>query len=56
MLRKLTALAAAAALGGGAALGVAACGEKRGSVQFQDETGGTGTGTTGTVETEKTTP
>jgi hypothetical protein len=50
----------AAALGGGAAVGVAACGEKRGDVQIEGDTGTgtntTGTSTTGTAETsEKTT-
>jgi hypothetical protein len=44
---------AALALGGGASLGVAACGEKRGSVQFQGDNGTetAGTGTSGTAET-----
>lgn len=44
MLRKLTATLAALALGAGAAFGVAACGEDRGSVEVE---GGTGTGKTG---------
>ena len=53
MLRKTTTLAVAAALGTGAAAGVAACGEDRnGDVTFE---GGTGTtGTTGTTPTEAT--
>ena len=50
-------IAIAAALGGGTALGMAACGEDRsGDVQFEGETGtgttgtgATGTGTTGTT-------
>jgi hypothetical protein len=47
MLRKTVTVALAAALGGGAAVGVAACGEDRsGDVQFE---GGTGTETTGTA-------
>ena len=46
MLRRLTATLAALALGAGAAFGVAACGEDRGSVEV--EGGGTGkTGATG---------
>jgi hypothetical protein len=47
MLRKTATVAVAAALGGGAAIGIAACGEDReGDVQFE---GGTGTETTGTA-------
>jgi hypothetical protein len=47
MFRKTATLAIAAALGGGGAVGVAACGEDRdGDVQFE---GGTGTETTGTA-------
>jgi hypothetical protein len=49
-------LTAAAAIGLGSALGVAACGEDReGDVQFEDGTGTAGTATagTGTVETEE---
>jgi hypothetical protein len=47
MLRKTATLAIAAAIGGGAAIGIAACGEDReGDVQFE---GGTGTETTGTA-------
>jgi hypothetical protein len=47
MLRKTATVAIAAALGGGAAIGIAACGEDReGDVQFE---GGTGTETTGTA-------
>ena len=57
MLRKTATIAIAAALGGGTALGMAACGEDRsGDVQFEGETGtgttgtgATGTGTTGTT-------
>jgi hypothetical protein len=63
MLRKTATLAVAAALGGGAAIGVSACGEDReGDVQFEngtgtETTGTTGTGTTGTEATgTETTP
>jgi hypothetical protein len=54
MLKKTVTVALAAALGGGAAVGVAACGEDRsGDVQFEGGTGtettGTGTETTGTA-------
>jgi hypothetical protein len=46
MLRRTATVAIAAALGSGAAIGVAACGEDReGDVQFED---GTGTETAGT--------
>jgi hypothetical protein len=49
VLRRVGILAAAAALGAGSALGVAACGEDReGDVQFEDGTGTAGTGTVGT--------
>jgi hypothetical protein len=49
MLRKTATVAIAAALGSGAAIGVAACGEDReGDVKFE---GGTGTETTGTETT-----
>jgi hypothetical protein len=52
MLRRAATLAVAAALGGGAAIGVSACGEDReGDVQFEN---GTGTETTGTAGTETT--
>lgn len=52
MLRKTATIAVAAALGGGTALGIAACGEDRsGDVQFEGETGTAGTGTTGTGTT-----
>jgi hypothetical protein len=47
MLRKTATVAIAAAIGCGAAIGIAACGEDReGDVQFE---GGTGTETTGTA-------
>lgn len=58
MRNKLTTMGVALALGGGAALGVAACGEERGNVQIEGDTGTntTGTSTAGTAETsEKTT-
>lgn len=49
MLRKTATVALAAALGTGAAVGIAACGEDReGEVQFE---GGTGTEKTGTGST-----
>jgi hypothetical protein len=60
MLRKTATVAIAAALGGGAAIGVAACGEDRpGDVTFEggtgsETTGTTGTGTTGTETIEST--
>lgn len=65
MLRKTATLVIAAALGTGAAIGVAACGEDRdGDVTFENgtgtETAGTGTetgattGTTGTTRAETT--
>jgi hypothetical protein len=60
MLRKTATVALAAALGTGAAIGVAACGEGRdGDVKFENgtgtETGGTtGTETGGTTGTETT--
>ena len=51
MLRRLLIATVAAALGAGAALGAAACGEDRGSVEIE---GGTGTGGTGTTPTATT--
>jgi hypothetical protein len=55
MLKKAGILMVAAALGSGAAMGVAACGEDReGEVEFQTEgtgTAGTGTETVGTETT-----
>jgi hypothetical protein len=55
MLKKAGILMVAAALGAGAAMGVAACGEDReGEVEFQTEgtgTAGTGTETVGTETT-----
>jgi hypothetical protein len=55
MLKKAGVLMVAAALGTGAAMGVAACGEDReGEVEFQTEgtgTAGTGTETMGTETT-----
>jgi hypothetical protein len=56
MLRKTATVAIAAALGGGAAIGVAACGEDRdGDVQFEGGTETTGTATGGATETTGTT-
>jgi hypothetical protein len=56
MMRKTTTVVIAAALGTGAAIGVAACGEDRtGEVQFEDGTGTETTGT-GTETTGETTP
>jgi hypothetical protein len=54
MLRKAGIVAVSAALGMGAALGVAACGEDReGEVQIEGgTTGTTKTGATGTTKTE----
>ena len=54
MLRKTATVAVAAALGSGAAMGIAACGEEReGDVKFETGTGtektGTGTETGGTT-------
>ena len=47
MLKKTATVAIAAVIGGGSAIGIAACGEDReGDVQFE---GGTGTETTGTA-------
>jgi hypothetical protein len=57
MLRRTATVAIAAALGGGTAIGVAACGEDReGDVKFENGTGTetTGTETTGTTGTETT--
>jgi hypothetical protein len=58
VLRKLATIGAAVVLGGGAALGVAACGEKRGNLKIEGDsgtgTGTTGTSTTGTAETSTT--
>ena len=51
MLKKAGILMIAAALGLGSAVGVAACGEDRGNVQFE---GDTGTGDTGTGDTTST--
>ncbi len=52
MLRKTATVAVVAALGGGAAFGVTACGEDReGDVNFEGETS---TSTTGTTATETT--
>jgi hypothetical protein len=54
MLRKTATIAVAAVLGGGSALGIAACGEDRsGDVKFEGDTGTstTGTSTTGTSTT-----
>ena len=61
MLRKTATVAIAAALGSGAAVGVAACGEDReGDVTFENgtgtETSATGTETTGTTEATGTSP
>ena len=54
MLRKTATIAIAAAVGGGSALGIAACGEDRsGDVKFEGDIGTntTGTSTTGTETT-----
>ena len=62
MLRKTATIVIAAVLGGGSALGIAACGEDRsGDVKFEGDTGTnttgtetTGTDTTGTTGTDTT--
>jgi hypothetical protein len=55
MLRKAGIVAVSAALGFGASLGVAACGEDReGEVQIEGGTTGTGTTGTGTAGAETT--
>ena len=51
MLRKAGILLVASALGAGSAFGVTACGEERGDVQFEGDTGGTSTGGTETART-----
>ncbi len=52
MLRKAGILIVAGLLGAGSAVGVAGCGEKRGSVKFEGDTGSTGTaGTTSPTTT-----
>lgn len=56
MLRRTATVAVVAALGGGAAIGVTACGEDReGDVNFEGETGTSTTGTTGRTGTTGTT-
>jgi hypothetical protein len=56
MLKRTVTVAVAAALGGGAAIGVAACGgeDRSGDVQFEGGTGTETTSTTGTTGTETT--
>ena len=54
MLRRAGIIALAAALGAGSATGVAACGEKRGSVSIEDSTN-TSTSPTSTSPTETST-
>jgi hypothetical protein len=55
MLRRTATVAIAVTLGGGAAIGAAACGEDRGGdVKFEGGSGTETTGTTGTAETETT--
>jgi hypothetical protein len=53
MLRKAGILIVAGLLGAGSALGAAGCGEERGSVKFEGDTGGTETAT-GEAETAET--
>jgi hypothetical protein len=56
MLRKTATVAIAAALGGGTAIGITACGEDRdGDVKFEGGTGTETTGTTGTATETQTT-
>jgi hypothetical protein len=51
MLRKAGIFVVAALLGAGSALGAAGCGDERGSVKFEGDTGGTETGGTNTIGT-----
>jgi collagen type VII alpha len=51
MLQRAGILIVAGLLGAGSAVGVTACGEERGSVKFEGDTGGT---TTAGTETEAT--
>jgi hypothetical protein len=59
VVKRIAAMAITAALGAGAAFGVAACGddeEREGTVEIQGGTTGTGTaGTVGTTTTPETT-
>jgi hypothetical protein len=55
VLRKAGIVIVAVLLGAGSALGVAACGERRGTVKFEGDTGGT-TGTVGTTAPTTTGP
>jgi hypothetical protein len=48
MLQRAGILIVAGLLGAGSAVGVAGCGDERGSVKFQGDTGGTNTGGTET--------
>ena len=52
MLQRAGILVVAGLLGAGSAAGVAGCGNERGSVKFEGDTGGTATGGTATAETE----
>lgn len=56
MLRRAGIIALAAALGAGASTGVAACGEKRGSVSIEDSTSTTTSPTTTSPTETSTTP
>jgi hypothetical protein len=49
VLKRLATAGVAIALGGGVALGVAACGEERGDVQIEGDTGTGTTARTGTA-------
>jgi hypothetical protein len=51
MLQRAGILVVAGLLGAGSAAGVAGCGDERGSVKFEGDTGGTATGGTATVGT-----
>lgn len=55
MLRRAGIIALAAALGAGASTGVAACGEKRGSVSIEDSTNTSTSPTTTSPSSETTT-
>ena len=55
MLQRAGILIIAGLLGAASATGVGGCGDERGSVKFEGDTGGTATGGTGTVGTTEST-
>jgi len=55
VLERAGVLMVAALLGAGAAAGVGGCGDERGSVEFEGDTGGTATTETGATDTTGTT-